>query len=396
MALALSQRNIPVIIYESRSEISDVVPSGVVLTPNGLRILDSLGVFSRIKDRCYISTHRIFKNDQDETTKKVEIGEKRPGGFQNLRIWRSLLLDEMRAMLKETKVPIHYASRFNGIVEEGSDKVVFRINEETRTASLLIGSDGIYSSVRKCLAPTIKPEYTGLVAVLSHIPYNSVKWPYEPYEKNATIQSKPGAIFWVAEDPAGENLMIGKQVHYPEQSRQDLEVLQADRDKLADFYLKDYEEYGETAKRIIDSVVRHKETLYIWPFLKMPKLDRWFSEAGRVIMMGDGAHALPPSSGQGVNQALEDAYSLTYLLNSLQPSSNVMQALNFWQQMRQDRIDAVFDWTENSANISRLPEAERKRLFAEGKVKEGHGDEMSWLYKPDIEHKIDQWMQSDS
>jgi 2-polyprenyl-6-methoxyphenol hydroxylase-like FAD-dependent oxidoreductase len=171
-----------------------------------------------------------------------------------------------------------------------------------------------------------------------------------------------------------------------------LENLQSDHEKLKAFYRKDYEEFGPTARKIIDSVYATPETLYIWPFMKMPTLPRWFSDTGRVVLVGDGAHALPPSSGQGVNQALEDVYSLTLLLSSIAiphmpdevPSSqnDLLEALAFWQQMRQERIDAVFDWTLNGSNVSRLPEAERKRLIAEGKVRENQGDDMSWLYTP--------------
>lgn len=380
-----------------------MIPSGVILTPNGLRVLDHLGVLPRIKGRCYISTHRVFKNDADETTKKVRIGGPELYGYDNHRIWRGLLLDEMRKMLAERSVPIAFNSKFEGIVTDNADGVTFLIDESTHHASLLIGSDGIYSTVRNHLSPEIRPEYTGLVGILSHIKHSSVAWPYQDYEKNATIQSKPGAIFWIAEDPTPDpSLMIGKQIHYPEQSRSDLESLQSDHEKLKAFYKEDYEDYGPTARGIIDSVCASPETLYIWPFMRMPKLPKWYSDTGRVVLVGDGAHALPPSSGQGVNQALEDVYSLTLLLNSIATSHmsdesalrqrTMLEALAFWQQMRQERIDAVFDWTLNGSNVSRLPEAERKRLVAEGKVKENQGDDMSWLYKPILDEKIKTWV----
>lgn len=378
-----------------------MIPSGVILTPNGLRVLDHLGVLSRIRDNCYVSTHRVFKNDNDETTKKIRIGGPEAYGYDNHRIWRSLLLDEMRLMLKERSISILFNSKFQGVVTDNTDKVSFLINDNTHHASLLIGSDGIYSSVRNHFAPHIRPEHTGMVGILSHIKYSSVAWPYEKYERNATIQSKPGAIFWIAEDPTPDPvIMIGKQIQYPEQSRADLERLQSDPEQLKAFYTKDYEEYGPTARSIIDSVCSTPETLYIWPFMKMPKLEKWFSETGRVVLVGDGAHALPPSSGQGVNQALEDVYSLTVLLNSVvtrQRSTTcsrieTLEALQFWQQMRQERIDAVVDWTINGSNVSRLPEADRKRLVEEGKVKENQGDDMSWLYKPVLDEKIEAWV----
>lgn len=369
----------------------------------------------RIKDRCYISTYRTFKNDKDETVRKSLIANEALYGYSNHRLWRKVLLDEMKQMLAERHVLIKYESKFGGIVSDRTDGVTFLVDQVKHNASLLIGADGIYSSVRKHLAPDIVPEYTGMVGILSHIKRASVSWPYEDYERNATIQGKPGAIFFLPEDPREEDIMVGLQVQYPQQSRDDLEHLQADKDNLIDFYKKGYEEWGTTARSIIDSVAENKETCYIWPYLRMPKLPEWYSDTGRVVIVGDGAHALPPSSGQGVNQALEDVYSLTLLLTSMAGSGiradradsadgegdaavgRLIGALSYWQEMRQKRLDAIFDWVTNSQNVQRLPEAERKQLVAEGKIKEvkpGEPDDMSWLYRPHLEEDVQCWIAS--
>lgn len=200
LAVALSERKIPVTLFEARPEITEGIPSGVILPPNGLRILDRLGIFQRIRDPCYIPTDRVFKNDQDETTKKLPVGGVERWGYRNHRVWRGILLDEMKAILKERNVTIHYESRFQGIVSDTAKEVTFRVNNETIHASMLFGSDGINSSIRQYIAPGVEPEYTGLTAVLGHIKWSNVDWPYPDYEHNATIQSKPGAILWIAED----------------------------------------------------------------------------------------------------------------------------------------------------------------------------------------------------
>ena len=285
-------------LYESRPANHDVIHSGVILTPNGLWVLDKLGVFARIKDRCYTTTHRVFKNDRDETIRKTLVTHEDLYGYRNHRIWRKLLLDEMKQMLAERFVKVAYDSKFNGIISDREQGVEFLINQVAHSASLLIGSDGIYSTLRKYLAPDVVPEYTGTVGVMSHIKRASVDWPFEDYERNATIQGKPGAIFFLPEDPEAVDIMIGTQVQYPEQSREDLESLQTDKDKLVEFYRRGYDEHGPTARSIIDRVTENKETLFIWPFMRMPRLPRWYSSTGRVIIVGDGAHAIPPSSGQ--------------------------------------------------------------------------------------------------
>ncbi len=157
-------------------------------------------------------------------------------------------------------------------------------------------------------------------------------------------------------------------------------------------------------------MTKNKESCFIWPFLKVPTLPKWYSGTGRVILCGDGAHGLPPSSGQGINQCLEDVYSLTLLLKSVgsigkrensaeQPRVELLEALEYWQDMRQSRVDAVFDWATNSTNVQRMSEEERKKLLSDGKIKENgaaQGDDMSWLYRPSLENDVKAWIASHS
>ena len=407
-------------LYEARPlHAPSLIQSGIVLTPNGLRILDTLGILSRIQSRCYIATHRTFKNNRDETLRKTLVADESSYGYANHRVWRQVLLDEMKLMLQEQSVVIHYDSKFSSIVtDDPSSGVTFLINSIPCQASLLIGSDGIYSSVRDYLSPGVVPEYTGTIGILAHIHRRSVSWPYPDYERNATIQDVPGALFFIPEDPEAEEIMIGFQIQYPQQSRSDLEHLQRDKEKLLSFFRKDYSRWGETARKIIDAVSESKESLYIWPYLRMPRLECWYSGSGQVVIVGDGAHALPPSSGQGVNQVLEDVYTLALLLNCVGipaaqtslvdckhevrttehkgalPRGDLPQALSFWQSMRQARIDAVYDWATNATNVQRLPEAERRRLIEEGKVKPGkvgERDDMTWLYAKDLAEDVQAW-----
>ncbi|KAM3413775.1 hypothetical protein BST61_g10459 [Cercospora zeina] len=414
LGLALSARNIPVTIYESRPEVSGVIPSGVILTPNGLRILDRLGVYERIKDRCYLTTHRNYLNDKDEIAKEIPLGGPEVNGYWSHRIWRALLLDEMRLMLQERNILIHYNSKFTSIVSEDSATglITFLINDKPHQTSLLIGSDGISSTLRAHLSPTTHPTYTGLLGILAHIPRPSISWPSPDFPLNATIQGKPGAIFWISEDPPtnpSPSLMIGLQTrHDQEYTRSDLEALQTNKPLLLSFYKQSYDQHSPLAQKIIDAIEKHQETLYIWPMMKLPTMEKWYSPTtGRIILVGDAAHALPPSSGQGVNQALEDVYSLVLVLeeatkmisadgnnnnnNNSTDTEELLEALTFWQKIRQDRLDAIWDWTENTNNVNRLPEAEREKLIREGKIRSGQGNDTGWLFRYDYDEVVKDW-----
>lgn len=358
-------------------------------------MLDALGVLERIKDICWQSNYRTYKNDKDETTRKSLIANEELCGYKNHRLYRRVLLEQMKAMLAERQVPIIYNARFQGITSDTLSGVEFQINGQKEQTAILFGTDGIFSTVRKHLDPDIAPEYTGTLGVLAHIHRDTVQWPYPDYEKACTIQGKPGAFFMIPEVKDGSEIMVGMQVKYPDQSRVEWESMAADRDKMASFFRNGYDQWHDTAKSIIDSVCANKETLYLWPFLRMPKLRSWYSSTGRVILVGDAAHAIPPSSGQGVNQALEDIYALAQLVRKTRPES-WLRTLGFWQDLRQARIDAVFDWTSNSTNVRRMPEAERRKLVEEGKIKDPDAaedvDDMRWLYLSDSEQKIEQWL----
>ncbi|EXA34178.1 hypothetical protein FOVG_14615 [Fusarium oxysporum f. sp. pisi HDV247] len=50
LALALHRQSIQCRIFKARSANSDILSSGVTLTPNGCRVLDELGILSRLQE----------------------------------------------------------------------------------------------------------------------------------------------------------------------------------------------------------------------------------------------------------------------------------------------------------------------------------------------------------
>ena len=132
---------------------------------------------------------------------------------------------------------------------------------------------------------------------------------------------------------------------------------------LVKFLQQDTEHFPEIVQNAVSHIPHGK--INVWPFYIVPKLDKWASEKRRVIILGDGAHAIPPSSGQGINQALEDAYILALLLAQAN-KINMQDALNFWQDYRQRRVEKVLSL--------------------------GNQIELSWLFKPDFKGDVDRWV----
>jgi salicylate hydroxylase len=71
------------------------------------------------------------------------------------------------------------------------------------------------------------------------------------------------------------------------------------------------ERYGWDG-RILDLVRNIEGDMNFWALVDLPRLPRW--SRGRVVLLGDAAHAPLPHQGQGAGQAIEDAYTFGRIL----------------------------------------------------------------------------------
>jgi 2-polyprenyl-6-methoxyphenol hydroxylase-like FAD-dependent oxidoreductase len=73
-----------------------------------------------------------------------------------------------------------------------------------------------------------------------------------------------------------------------------------------------------------------------WPTHDFPSIPRW--HRGRMVIIGDAAHAVSPSSGQGASMAIEDAVELA---RCLRDAPDVAEALTAYERLRRPRVEAV-------------------------------------------------------
>ncbi|KAF1949855.1 kynurenine 3-monooxygenase [Byssothecium circinans] len=394
LALALHDLHIKSTVYEARSEDFDQ-GGGVMLSPNALRVLDSVGVLERVHKRSFHLDVLAFKDDQDKTTDEYYFGSERLYGYSAIRIMRKELLDEMKAMLQERQIPIHFNSKLNSITADGPDQVEFTFeNGNTASAPLLIGADGIHSSVRKSFLPQVKPIYAGFMGINSVVERSQLRIP-EGYHLPATVMAKPGAFLLVPQKPDGSELFIGSQRRFEELDSKGWEALRNDKQKLYDMLQENKSDWPDIVQSALEATP--VDRMGFWAFYGIPPLASWLSESKRIILVGDSAHAIPPTAGQGANQAFEDVRSLATLLSKLSAKASLDKAVVKWQAYRQARINKVLDLTKQM-NAKRLPEAERAKLppgaiWSDQSLTRGDGGELRWLYEPDVAKEAEKWAQ---
>lgn len=373
-------------IYELRSSTT-TSEGALMLSPNALRTLDTLGVYARIKDRGFHFRDLSFNNAEHETLDTYEMGNEAKFGYDALRVYRQVLLDELKGMVGEVGVEVVYGRKFERVVSEedgegdGGVRFAFEDGGE-ETVDLLVGADGIHSSVRKVLDPDVRPAFSNFLAVTYPVQTMDVEFPFKPYPLPVGIHSSAGAFVLAPQNPEGSEMLAGIQYRTHERDREGWDGLWRNKDGLYRMIRESYDSWNPMVQSALDAVP--KEKLSIWPFYTVPKISRWSSGAGRVVILGDSAHAIPPAAGQGVNQAFEDVHSLALLVAATNEGTvGWKPALEWWQQYRQARIDRVNGLTDEM-NKRRMP----------GWSGEGAENiDSSWLFGVDVDGDVREWVE---
>ena len=199
------------------------------------------------------------------------------------------------------------------------------------------------------------------------------------YHIPVTITSKKSGFVIAPQEIDGSEVLIGKQKRIEDRDRAGWEAYLADKASLVEFLQEGAEEFPEFVQNAVSNISHDK--INVWPFYIVPKLEKWTSPQRRVIILGDAAHAIPPSAGQGINQAFEDVYMFALLLAETKNNVGMQDALTFWQDYRQNRIEKVMD-LNRQIDLRRMPkdEVELEEL------------DLTWLYSSDFKAVVDEWV----
>ena len=356
-----------------------------MLSPNALKVLDALSVYSRVRVKGYNFETLEYKDGEGKLTEVYEFGGEEKYGYKALRIYRAVLIDELLEMLKEKGVKILFGMKVVKVLEETEQGVSWEFADGTvGKASLLVGADGIHSTVRKYLYPDLKPTFAGGMGVTAAVPTEQLKLPHG-YHIPVTITTPHGCFVIAPQQVDGSEVLIGKQKRIDvDPGRAGWDAISADKEALVKFLQQDTEYFPEFVKNAASNIGHGK--INIWPYYIVPKFERWTSDKRRVIILGDSAHAIPPSAGQGINQAFEDVYIFALLLGQA-GKVELQDALKFWQEYREQRIAKVMD-LNRQIELRRMTEEERAKM-PPGSM---HEIELSWLYKPNFKDDVNNWV----
>jgi 2-polyprenyl-6-methoxyphenol hydroxylase-like FAD-dependent oxidoreductase len=300
-AIGLAATGVAVDLIEIKPEVT-AVGSGITMQGNGLRELRRLGIWDAVLAAGYPFDSLGLRAPDPAGTLLAEIPDARTGG-PDLPATVGLPRPALARILTERAVAVGAKLRLGSCVralapDDGGVDVVFSDGSAGRY-DLVVGADGIRSATRRMIGITDEPCPTGMGIFRAFGP--------RPASVTRTDLYYGGPSYIAGYCPTSENTLYGYIV---EDARDRSGLAPAERlaamRELAGAYHGPWDEIRAT----LTDPAMVSYTLFEALVVPAP----W--NRGRVVLIGDAAHACPPTLAQGGSQALEDAAVLTELLLS--------------------------------------------------------------------------------
>ena len=323
-AVALVRAGIDVQVYEQAQQLAEV-GAGVSLAPNGLRMLERLGVGDGIE-----------RLGARHSSTELRLSDGRPARHEphqfaragrNVGMHRADLLGLLADQLPPGTVRTGH--RCTGLRQDAGVAVASFANGAAATADVVIGADGIHSALQAFAVAPADPVFSGVVAYRGLVP--RVAGHPADTMRMWVGESKHFLVFPVR---AGRLL---NYVGFVQSGTSVRESWSAPGDPAA--LAAHFAGWDPLIGEVIAAVSGPGGSGFQWGMHDRAPLARWSS--GRLTLLGDAAHPMLPHLGQGVNQALEDAVALATLLGAVTTSAGVPRALAAYEELRRSRTARV-------------------------------------------------------
>jgi 2-polyprenyl-6-methoxyphenol hydroxylase-like FAD-dependent oxidoreductase len=309
-AVGLHRLGHEVTLFERGAELREA-GTGIVVMPNGLRALDALGLADDVRGHVMLAARAGLRDRRgrpllvtDAVKAQQEVGA--PAIIDRADLHRALRAP-LPAGLVRTGTPVER------LEPDPTGVTVISDGAPVARADAVIAADGIGSRLRGQLIPGHPGlRRTGRMDLRGMLPRPPGVDP--DLLACQLVDRRSGAMFGLF--PVGEHRLYwftDSALQDPppgaDEARRRMLALMADWHPLVTALI----EATPPADIYVDPITRLAEPLPSYAF-------------GRIALLGDAAHAMPPDLGQGASQAFEDAAALTRHLTGAEPA-NVAQRL---------------------------------------------------------------------
>ncbi|TVY41324.1 FAD-dependent monooxygenase [Lachnellula occidentalis] len=335
-AIALKRKGHQVSVVEAASQLQEI-GAGIQVPPNSSRILKSWGLESKFMAKVMwpksVAIRRYATGEVIGRTKMNPILQD-IYGFPYWFIHRADCQNILYDAAVEAGIQILLGTPIESVDEKGPT-VKLQSGQELR-ADLIVGADGVRSRTR---ASALKEDVEAL---------ESSQCAYRATVPVDLMNSDPSLAHRMTDVNA--NLWLGPDGHimgYPIRSGEMYNLVLVSPGKAsvgkwnepAD--VKEMRSHHANWEPTVQRLLSHVTTCLKWRLAYIPPLERWVSDNGRVVIIGDAAHAMLPLLSQGAAVSIEDGAALAECLDLVIDLVDLSLVLRAFQDLRKPRCETI-------------------------------------------------------
>jgi len=321
-AVALQNKGIKAHIYEQARALGEV-GAGITIHPSSQHLFEEWGLGEAFYEKAPINKTIEFFTPQGELVTDV-IEAVLPGlepdkpGSHRASIHRAHLLDLLISPIDPEY--IHIDHKFKSLIETDDYVELTFENDAVVRADVVIAANGIHSNIRKIFSND-EPIYSGIHSVRTILSLEATK---ETAKEDGTVMYRDDETVILMQPVAGG---MHFDILYPSEDSSWV------KDTTKEELLSKITSFDEKLVKLLDTI--EYPILSRALYCRQP-IPQWSTK--RITLLGDAAHSMLPTLGQGANSAIADADSIA---RALSECATIEEALQRYENERRPVTTAI-------------------------------------------------------
>ncbi len=356
-----------------QADALEEVGAGIQISPNGMQVFQALGLAEKIVAAGFLPQAAEMRDGgTGNVIFSTPLGHAATHrwGAPYVHIHRADLLTILAdAVAKHMPEAIQTGTAVTGYGQDKNHAWAITANGKVE-GNIVIGADGIHSSIRVQMPGRRDAHFTGHVAWRMAVPVERLKGHAPP--PNATVWTGKGAHAVTYLLRGGQLANMVGVVECSDWTEESWSAKGTREQALTDF---------AGWHPVITHMVEAADTHYRWAIFDRRPPPKWHD--GRAVLLGDACHPMSPFMAQGAVMAVEDSYVLARLLAN---SADTETAFKAYARQRRDRVARVINTARDNARLfHRMGGARQHPLrLASQAAPEFTARQLDWLYGHDV------------